>query len=114
MRDERHFMYAVNFHLRPSRAETFALAIFHDHFRWEGTAGWQKLPAVVTISIDGRQVAEKLRIDLFCGELLVPLEMVKDTKISILVENRSKSTRKWNMGQILLAGKVWDEPVQKP
>ena len=100
--------FVFNFHLRPSQHDFWTGDVHMGHFLWEGTVGWHKFPATATISIDDEHMTEALHLQNLFGALLIPKELLKGSKISILVQNRSLGTRKWNLGQIVLCGKVWD------
>jgi hypothetical protein len=111
---ERYYMYVFNFHLRPNRSVRIPLTVLVEHFRWEEIAGEWTFPAAASISIEGRKLADQIRLENLIGDqmmpapLPVPFVCVKGEIIEISVENRSERTRKWNRGQIILTGYMWD------
>ena len=110
----RAYMYILNFHLRPSRSIAMSLVVDAEHFLWEGLAGCWTFPAAASISVDGKKLAERIRLENLIGDrlqsnpLAVPFECAKGANIEVSIDNRSEKTRKWNRGQIVLVGKVWD------
>ena len=105
------YSMAFDFHLRPSRDIEIAQRQFgFDHFLIEEICARSDFPFLVTVEIGHRNLIQKQNISIVLGPLIVPIDMSKSDAAIVRIENASHGTRKWNRGQFVLHGKVWDSP----
>jgi hypothetical protein len=102
------YSMAFDFHLRPSREVEMSSSVHYDHFLIEDIFAKVDFAVWVTLRIGGRELANRVYHSNLVGPLLVPFDMAKADVAEVRIENASLGTRKWNRGQLVLHGRVWN------
>ena len=105
------YSMAFDFHLRPSHEVGLLSSMYHDHFLIEEIFAKVDFPVLVTLRIGGKELANRVYLLNIVGPLLVPFDMAKADVAEARIENASLCTRKWNRGQLVLHGRVWNSPA---